>query len=626
MKVSYDWLKWYVPKIPTPEELADVFTYHLCEVEGIEKIGSGKDADTVFDVNILPNRAHDLLSHMGVGKEISSLLGIKYNDPAPAYKIPESFPTKLEIKIDTDKCRRYMGRIVRNVKVGPSPEWVVKHLEAIGQRSINNIVDAANIVMYDSGQPVHAFDLGKLAGEKIIIRQAKEGEAMTTLDDKEVKFTGKDMVIADDARVLAVAGVKGGKDSGVTEETENIVLEVANFNPTSVRKTAQSMNLFTDARKRFENDLSPELGSYAMRELSALILEMCPEAQFEEIADIYPQKQKERSVSFSAKRISEILGLEVSADEIEKILERYDFSYEKSGGTFNMKVPPLRLDLENEEDMAEEIGRILGYDKVKPRIPKISFKPRPNENYRKIRWAREKLLSEGYSEVMTYIFAEKGEVEVLESASDKKFMRTNLSDGLKASAELNQLNTPFLELDKAMVFEIGTVFGGSGEVIHVAYGDKKKITETTLEEFCAGLPAEFSAWSGRASSSGRATLGEGLKPAGCQISEGPAENSAGNPAHFKMWSLYPFISRDIAVWMPEEDDPKKLFELLKENGTELLTKKPYLFDSFSKDGRKSYAYRLVFQSYDRTLTDEEVNSVMEKITAKIGENKNWQIR
>src|ERR1035437_5892571 len=175
MNISYRWLKWYIPEVPEAEKLVDVFNYHLCEVESLEKKPGG---DFIFDLKILPNRAHDLLSHQGVARELASLLNIKFVDPAPKYKIPVSKPTKLEIKIESDKCRRYMGRIVRNVKVGSSPEWVVKHLESIGQKSINNMVDAANIVMFDCGQPCHVFDLNKIK-EKLIIRQAKDGEKLT---------------------------------------------------------------------------------------------------------------------------------------------------------------------------------------------------------------------------------------------------------------------------------------------------------------------------------------------------------------------------------------------------------------------------------------------------------------
>ena len=382
MKISYNWLKWYIPEVPSPEKLTDIFNYHLCEMESLEKL---PDGDVVFDLKILPNRAHDLLSHQGVARELASLLNIKFIDPTPKYKIPSppyggGVPKgrggDLKIKIESNKCRRYMGRIIGNVKVGPSPEWVVKHLESIGQRSINNIVDAANIVMFDCGQPTHCFDADKTEN-MIITREAKDGEEMTTLDSKEVKFKNSNMVIADNKNVLAIAGIKGGKIAEVDQNTKNIILECANFDPVSVRKTAQALNIVTDAKKRFENDLSPELAPYAMRELSALILEMCPEAIFEDVVDVYQQKQEEKKLSFSVEKISKILGLKVSVAEVEDILKRYNFKYEflpllnkervgvRSGDCFEIIVPSLRLDLVIEEDMAEEIGRIIGYDKVK---------------------------------------------------------------------------------------------------------------------------------------------------------------------------------------------------------------------------------------------------------------------
>ncbi len=496
-----------------------------------------------------------------------------------------------------------MGRIVENVKVGSSPEWVVKHLESIGQRSINNVVDAANIVMFDCGQPIHAFDMDKMKGG-IIVRDAKDGEKVTTLDGKEISLTVTNLAIADSVTALAIAGIKGGKIAEVDKNTKNIILEVANFDPTSVRKTAQSLNIFTDARKRFENDLSPELAPYAMRELSALILEMCPDAIFEDIVDTYPEKQKERKLSFSADRISKILGVSVSPDEIKDILKRYNFSFTESKGAFEIVVPLMRLDLVIEEDMAEEVARILGYDKIKGNIPKINFKPNINETYAKITWARNKLLSEGYSEVMTYAFSNKGEVEVQKSASDKKFLRTNLSDGLKESLKLNQLNAPFLGIDQVKIFEIGTIFKKSGEEIHVAYGDKKAIKEITLEEF-SEKPEKNSL-----------TF---LQPSAGTFRP---QNSS---SVFRMWSLFPFVARDIAVWVSEGVESLKVLKVIKENAGELVIKGPDLFDEFSKDGKKSYAFRLIFQSYDRTLTDTEVNEIMANITEKI-KTKGWQVR
>jgi len=592
MKISYNWLKWYIPEAPTPEKLADTFILHLCEVESIEKT---EDGDSVFDIKILPDRAHDLLSHQGVARELASLLDIKFVDPTPKYKIPESKPSSLKIEVESDRCRRYMGRIIRNVKVGPSPEWVIKHLASIGQRSINNMVDAANIVMFDCGQPTHVFDLNKVS-DKLVARFAKEGEEITTLDNKECKLTPSNLVIADNKNVLAIAGVKGGKIAEVDNNTKDIILEVANFDPTSVRKTAQALNIFTDAKKRFENELSAELCSYAMLEFSALIFEMCPEATFEDVVDIYPVKQDEKKLSFSVDKISKILGVTVSIDEVKDILRRYNFEYKNDGDKFEIVVPHMRYDLVIEEDMAEEVGRILGYDKVKPEAPKINFKPQTNEIYAKTLSARNKLLNDGYSEVMTYTFRDKGEVGVLASASDKKFLRTNLSDGLKESLKLNQINASLLGANNIKIFEIGTVFKKSGEEMHVAYADKKNIAEVSLEEFY--IPKDFP-----------------LEPRSYNLE-----------AKFKMWSLFPFIARDLAVWVPEDVKSAEVEKIIRENMGDMIVRGPELFDEFKKDGKISYAFRLVFQSYERTLTDQEVNDIMTKITNKIKDNNGWQVR
>ncbi|MCE9549100.1 phenylalanine--tRNA ligase subunit beta [Candidatus Nomurabacteria bacterium] len=592
MKISYNWLKWYIPEVPEADKLADIITYHLAEVETVEKLGD----DSILDIKILPNRAHDLLSHMGIARELASLLNISYTDPTPKYKIPESKSTDLKIEIKSDKCRRYMGRIVRNVKVGPSPEWVVKHLESIGQRSINNMVDAANLVMFNSGQPTHVFDLDKIQ-EKIVVRMANEGEGLITLDNRDLKLKNTDLIIADAKNALGVAGVKGGKSTEVDNNTKNIMIEVANFDPTSVRKTAQSLNIFTDARKRFENDLSPELASYGMLELSALVLEMCPEAQFEEIIDIYPQKQEERKLSFRTQRISSILGMDVSVVEIGNILERYKIGYKNEGDVFEIVVPPLRLDLVIEEDMAEELGRIMGYDKVKGELPKINFSPKQNETYNKILWARNDLLSRGYHEVMTYVFRDSGEVEVLQSASDKKFLRTNLTDGLQDSFKLNKNNSALLGLKEIKVFEIGTIFKKNEEKIHVAFTHNNEVSELPLEEFCHTAP-----------------LNASLEPRSYNLA-----------TNFKMWPLFPFIARDVAVWVGEGVKSEEVMKIIKENAGDMVVREPELFDEFKKGEKVSYAFRTVFQSYERTLTDAEINEIMGKIAAKLKE-KGWEVR
>jgi phenylalanyl-tRNA synthetase beta chain len=604
MKISYNWLKWYVPEIPEPNALADIFTYHICEVESVEKLADG---DHVFDLGILPNRAHDLLSHHGVARELSGLLGIKYNDPSSMYKVPVSNPTNLKVEIQSESCRRYSARIIRNVKIGPSPEWVVKHLESIGQRSINNIVDATNIVMYDCGQPCHAFDLAKLASEKIVITNAKEGVELPVVgrDGIVAKLKDSDLVITDGEKNLALGGVKGGLDSGISDMTTDIVLEVANFDPIAVRKTARRLGLLSDSAKRFENDLSPSLCDFGMLELTGMILEILPDAIFEDVVDIYPNKQESRTLEFSKSYIEKLLGTEVPENDISNILMRYGYQYKEENGEYMIFVPLLRLDLVSKEDMAEEIGRIYGLDKIKPILPSIIVDLKKNEVYEKISQARGILVEAGYREVMTYTFVDKGDIEVLASASDKKFLRTNLTDGLKQSYELNKLNAPLLGIDEIKIFEIGTIFTKDGEEVHVGFANKKEVKDMTLDKFISSTSSEESSTQVLGSPSAQPDHLSNLS------------SDFVNDSFFKIWSAYPFITRDIAVWVPEEVKAETLSEIYKEFGTELLQGEPRLVDTFTKEGRTSYAFRLIFQSYDRTLTIEEVNLIMSHITEKL---------
>lgn len=601
MLISYNWLKSYVPQILDIDKISDLITFHLCELESVEKLPNG---DTVFDLNILPDRAHDLLSHQGVAREVASLVGIEFK--LPEYKLPDSVKTNLQIEIQTESCGRYMGRIVRNVKVGPSPEWMVKYLESVGQRSINNIVDATNIVMLDCGQPIHAFDLKKLAGEKIVVKNAKDGEVLELVGSEKIKATLKDsdMVITDGVKNLAIAGVKGGLDSGINDNTTDILIEVASFSAVSVRKTARRLGVLTDASKRYENDLSSTLCDFAMNEISALILEMCPNAVFEEVKDVYNKIPEIKKISFTTSYISKMLGIKITEDDIVKILKNYHYEFTKNGETFEIVVPPMRFDITGAHDMVEEIGRAYGYYRINSQIPGIEVKENDSSTWTNICLAKQKLVEDGYREVMNYVFQDKGEVEVLASASDKKFLRTNLADSLKESIKLNTVNLPLLDVDQVRIFEIGAVFTNNGEEIHVAYGDKKNVSETTLEKFISennlnNVPVE--------------------EPYLLEVSvkDSVLVKDTLDLKVFKPWSVYPFMVRDIAVWVPQGTEPQRLVDIYKSFGTELLIKEPKLFDSFTKNGKTSFAYRLVFQSNDKTLTDEEVNKIMLNITDKI---------
>ena len=324
--ISYKWLASHFEKdIPLPEEISNLFMKHLCEVEGMEKKGD----DTIFDLKIMPDRGHDLLSHRGVAHEISVLTGMSMKINPPRTVLGEGATIKLEVSVEDAKiCPRYIGRVVEGVTVGESPAWLKERLESVGQRSINNIVDITNFVMLETGQPMHAFDLNKLSGAEIFVRMAKEGEKLTTLDGKELVLTPETLVIADSKQALAIAGVKGGKDAGVDASTTSIVFEAANFNAVAVRKTAQRVGIRTDSSKRFEHDISPALAEVAVDLATELIIEICPEAKVGEVVDVSARSPKHYKVGISLSELNGILGTKILKIELENILARLGFSYE----------------------------------------------------------------------------------------------------------------------------------------------------------------------------------------------------------------------------------------------------------------------------------------------------------
>jgi phenylalanyl-tRNA synthetase beta chain len=597
MKISYNWLKWYVDPLPNADELAEKIIFGAFEVESFDMLTTGND--WIFDIKVLPDRAHDCLSHQGMAREIAGLLGSQFIDPTNNYIIPESQSTNLQIDIQTDLCRRYAARIIRNVKIGPSPDWIVKHLESIGQKSINNIVDATNLVMFDCGQPTHAFDIKKLESEKIIIQTVDTETVITTLSGEEKILQSGEMVIADEKNILAIAGVKGGNHAEVDQNTTDILIEVANFDPTTVRKTARRLNILTDSAKRFENELTPELVSYAMHELSATILEMCPDAIFEDVVDVYPNPTKQQHVQFSTSYIAQKLGTDISSENIATILTQYHYEFAQENDTFTVAIPFARIDITGPHDMVEEIGRVYGYNNISPKLPELSQKPSMHTEYAKILAVKNDLIQKGYHEVMTYSFRKKGDYEVARGPVGKSALRKNLIDGLTESFEMNRLNKDFLEIDDMKVFEIGTVFEKTGEVFHIAYIDKKQSKEMALDVYIQ---------------ENNITIPDAYVLPEIQIEK-----------EFIPWLDYPCISRDIAVWVPEGTAYETIQEIVTKNAGEFLIKGPRLFDTFSKDGKTSYAFRMVFQAKDRTLTEEEVSSPMQKITEKLTE-QDWEVR
>ncbi len=613
MKISYNWLQSYIEEpLPEPKQLAEKIIFGAFEVENADELetlstivervdGVSRPGEVVLDIKVLPDRAHDCLSHYGMAREVAGLLSLTLK--SLEHRQHENVDSDVTVSLETGVCRRYIARKIFDVKVGPSPKWLSERLEAIGQRSINNIVDATNYIMFSLGQPIHAFDYDKLASGHLIVRQARADEVLTTLDGKIVALSEDVAVIADERHALAIAGVKGGTIAEVDEATKSIVIEVANFDPIAVRKTAKKLNLLTDSAKRFENELTPHLAEKAMHMVTDLIVDLTGGQPCFPI-DEYPNPVSQRSVSFTAAETNATLGTAISQSEMETILTRYGYEFENEAGIFTAIVPFERLDITGAHDMAEEIGRAYGYEKITARIPKIDFVSGKNEIFERITAIRNDLVSKGYQEVYTYSFAKKGDFEVVRGPVGKSALRKNLADGLAASYDLNRQNTDLLGLAEMKIFEIGTVFPKTGEELRVAYADKKGITEVKISDY----PLDGATPSFR----------EGGRRPG--VSETEKEKGG-----FKMWSEYPFTSRDIAVWVPDTNQARGDLISIFINCGHALIRNAILFDQFRKEGKNSLAFRLVFQSYERTLVSDEVDAIMENIYAAVKE-KGWEVR
>lgn len=367
MRVPLEWLKQYVKIEATAEEVATKLTMGGLEVEGIEDSALGP----VLDVYITPNRG-DCLSMVGVAREVAALYGMPLSIPVPpGSEIGSETALQTSVTIeDAALCPRYAARLVRNVTIGPSPDWMQARLEAAGQRPINNIVDVTNYVMLELGQPLHAFDFDKLTGKRIIVRQAREGETLLTLDGTERTLTPPMLVIADAEKAVAVAGVMGGAETEVSETTTNLLLESAHFRPLSVRRTSRELGLRTEASYRFERVVDPEGVARAVDRACELLAEMGQPEAVSGIVDVYPESVSPRFVHLRASRARELLGIhEISTPVALDCLLRLGFGVEASGNILNVHVPAFRSDITMEEDLIEEVGRIYGYENIPETLP-----------------------------------------------------------------------------------------------------------------------------------------------------------------------------------------------------------------------------------------------------------------
>ncbi len=479
MNISYNWLKDLISLERSPEETASALTRVGLAVEGTHAFGD----DQVFDIDLTSNRP-DCLSHLGVARELRVITGNEFpakaqsREEEPTEAVP--FPALLApdvVKIDDpDLCYRFTARIIRGVKIEPSPEWLVKRLEAVGERSINNVADITNYVMLELGQPMHAFDLDKLAERRIVVRRAKTDETITTLDESERKVDGSMLMICDAEKPVAVGGVMGGLNSSITDNTTNVLLEVAYFDRVNIRQTSRKLGLVTEASYRFERGVDIEKLQEASDRAANLIVELAG-GELGEFVDVYPNRRNatlvsSKDLSASVKRLT---GLTVSKDECVRILTALGISSEEQqDGSLLFTSPSWRHDIAIEEDLVEEVARHAGYENVADELPPAFGAGEYQMAEHRKRLLRQKLVDMGFDEAISYSFIDSrfdGQFELvpglIDSRMEEKFvtlqdsviegavrMRPTLMPGLLDAIRYN-LN---YQRRDVKLFEVGKVF------------------------------------------------------------------------------------------------------------------------------------------------------------------------
>ncbi len=637
MKFSKNWLQTYSKEqLPDTKTLEKLVTFNAFEIEEITQV----HGDDILDIKVLPNRAHDALGHKGMAKDFCALSGSTFVDPYSYYRGDGDalvLPPVISIT-DNDGCTRFMSVRIDGITVIESPVWLRERLQAIGQKSINSIVDITNFVQFSINKPMHAYDATLIAGNTLSARCATKGETLITLDDKSLVLDEATLVIADTEKPLGLAGIKGGKFSGISSTTSSVILESANFNGPRIRKTSQKYGIRTDASKRFENIISDSLVEDGLRLTTSLILELNPSALVSKIVDVYPKSEEVVVVSVSVPQVNKVLGTSLVVDDIEKVFFSLLFPFTTEGESFTVTVPSERLDIRIKEDLIEEVARVRGLASVPSVLPNLMRKGAVHKRMYYENKIKKILYEHGFSDIMTYSFGNHGDVEIIKGqASDKEKLRSALSAGILSAFHMNMSNSPLLNISTIKMYEFGNVFTKSAESRHFALciddGKKKSSFTEEVEMLLGEIKRTLSL-----STLKYETVS--LKPYVIEIDfdtliaplplASTYEPLTQNPLSrsYQTISPYPFVTRDVAMWVSHSTTWESIRALCDEVGNTLVVRID-LFDTFSKeiDGIKktSYAFRLVFQSFEKTLTDEEVNSLMEPYY-KVFKEKGYEVR
>ncbi len=678
MFISVNWLKEFTDTKLSPEELRERLTMVGLAIDAVEN----HDNDVVLDVEVPSNRP-DCLSHVGIAREVAVIEKGRMHLPAAAHLKTQGRSkdlTSVEIK-DPDLCPRYAARLVRGVKIGPSPDWLAKRLETIGQRPINNVADITNYVLHELGQPLHAFDFEKLGGHRIVVRRAAPGEKLKTLDGVERTLSRDMLVIADAEKPVALAGIMGGEDSEISTRTTDVLIESAYFDPHSVRLTARQLGMDTEASRRFERGADCEGVLRAQQRCVELICELAGGVATEDALDVYPQPLSERVIDLRPERVKELTSLSVETDEIRRILEGLGFErndHSPKGMTF--KVPSWRIDVEQEEDLVEEVARHTGYENIRSELPPSSMAGEYQPSEMKQRSLRRALNAFGFDEAINFSFIQQEDrFDLIPSLrghendqpqltnpiiEDAAWMRSTLLPGLLSSLRHN-LNHGICDV---RLFEIGRIFANFApkELPHETLALAMLATGGALEENRAQAdreldffdlkgaleaavdwmnlsPLSFTKTSARHLRVGQSALinlGDGTEIGTIgrlaenvsasykfrqpvyllELDLGALLNSPAKVIQYSPLPRYPSVTRDISLLVDRNVALEEIFNAVNNQGVAdcRSVKLVGTFEGGSiQASKRSVTLRLEYRSDERTLRDEEVEERHSRLTRSL---------
>lgn len=633
MRFSYDLIKKLVPQAETQSKMMEAITMHSMPAED--------PRGTTFDAELPSNRYADLASHVGVAREYAAIANKKFKDLERKTTLSKKSKGEVRVEVkNADHCPRY-GAALFEIKSGSKiPAWMTKILKDCGLRPINPVVDILNYVMLETGQPMHAFDADKLAWP-VTVRQAKEGEHVTTIDNQKFKLTKEDLVIADASGIQAIAGIKGGKSSEVTSKTKRILVEAANFEQTLVYGTSRRLKLITDASARFAHGMSPYSVELGM-DRANFLLQQITKAKLIDALDLYPKKQNPRLIGFSVEKFNKLVGLNLSKAETLKALNSLGFnklerkSKDKSED-FIVEVPALRLDVNIFEDLAEEVVRLYGIDKLEPTPPSINLQPATEEAQTIFKdRVRNILTNLRISEVYTSSFVGSGSASAYAIEKPLAVHKTHLRQGLEQGLqEVLSENSKYF--DEVRIFEIGNVFDRKqGEHTYLGIAIKAKKDEAFLElrgvveQLLVGLGfTDFTLYPEKGelvvevSGEKVGEIKHYRKDAAiAQFNAGRLMQLEEGEFEYRPLSKYPSVMRDLSLMLRDRvpvGDILSAIDAAKASHVRDVD----LIDYYDP---LHLTFRIVFQSDKRTLEDKEVNKEFDKIVSYLKRKFRLEVR